>query len=253
MLVLGVAIGAILAAAALMLTRETSDSVSHRVAGSSSSAKDDEIAELESDSESEPDLAAWLAVLSERERIYRDLHDDIGGKLLTLVHTADGTPQADLAREVLQDLRAVIASSHNAGGQLAEIMEGIREEAEMRLETAGCALTWMQDVQGSDLPLAEAKGLHLQRIIREAITNALRHSPGKELRIRVHQTENDLLIDVTDDAPQTMRREQIGQGRGTNNMRERAQALHGHIHWDAGSIGGTKVLLRVPLTELFND
>ena len=168
----------------------------------------------DADEESESSIAAWLAVLSERERIYRDLHDDIGSKLLLLVHATEGTPQANIAREVLQDIRTVISSAHAAGGTLGELLEGIQDEARVRLETAGCTLTWQEDLRDGHRPVNEAKALHLQRIVREAVTNALRHSPAQELRIRVRNTGDALLIDVTDDSPEFMPPGQVGQGHG---------------------------------------
>ena len=44
------------------------------------------------------------AIASERDRIYRDLHDDIGGRLLTLAHGSSDPDTAAIARDVLQDL-----------------------------------------------------------------------------------------------------------------------------------------------------
>ena len=49
------------------------------------------------------------AVTEERERIYRDLHDDVGAKLLSLVYRAQRPEDADLARSALRDLREVVS------------------------------------------------------------------------------------------------------------------------------------------------
>ena len=51
------------------------------------------------------------AASQERERIYSDLHDDLGAKLLSLVYRAESPVQADLARAILQDLRDVVTRS----------------------------------------------------------------------------------------------------------------------------------------------
>lgn len=247
MLFLGIGFGAVATYVLLTLSRRRPNRLGNESRENLQSI--DALDELDAD-DLEPGMSARLAVLSERERIYRDLHDDIGSKLLTLVHSAEGTPQASIAREVLQDMRAVIAGAYGADGTLEELLEGICDEATQRLEIADCTLNWEQDISSPTAVVIEAKALHLQRIVREAVTNALRHSPAERLRIRVRETDSELLVDVTDDAPEFVPPNQQGQGRGTANMQERAQQLHGQIHWDAGSLGGTKVLLRVPLAEL---
>ncbi|HOU65790.1 MAG TPA: hypothetical protein PK861_07125, partial [Thermomonas sp.] len=55
----------------------------------------------------------------------------------------------------------------------------------------------------------------------------------------------DLFFEVTDDGQFDAAR--IGEGRGTRSMQSRAGELHGDISWQAGTLGGTKVLLRFPL------
>ena len=62
---------------------------------------------------SPPDVAVTAdAAEAERRRIYRDIHDDIGSKLLTLLHTLGDSAQADQVREIMQDLRDVVSRGH---------------------------------------------------------------------------------------------------------------------------------------------
>lgn len=189
------------------------------------------------------------AAAAERDRIFADLHDDIGGKLLTLVHSADGTPAAALAREVLQDLRAVISNSHHVEGTLLEVLAQIRDEAEARAATGGAELRWEQ---ASDLPdsnVNEADALHMFRIVREAVSNALRHAQPKQIRIRCRRGGQTLVLDITDDGDFTGRAI-AGTGRGTRSMQSRALALDGNVAWGPGTGGGTKVILKLPLDRL---
>ncbi|MBB87142.1 MAG: ATP-binding protein [Xanthomonadales bacterium] len=189
---------------------------------------------------------ATEAVATERERIYRDLHDDIGGRLLTLAHGEHAPEVSALARDVLQDLRAVVSSTQSAEGSLLEILAQIRDEMEQRLDTMGVALIWQQAPNVPDPQLPEADALHLYRIAREAISNSVRHAGASRIRIRVSATDQLLLMDFTDDG-EGFPQERIGKGRGTSNMRKRAEELHGNIDWDPGTEGGTKVVLRVPI------
>ena len=65
------------------------------------------------------------------------------------------------------------------------------------------------------------------------------------VRVVVGRAGNDLVFEVTDDGHFDPNR--IGEGRGTRSMQSRAGELHGNISWQAGTLGGTKVLLRFPL------
>lgn len=185
------------------------------------------------------------AAAEERERIYSDLHDDIGAKLLDLIYSAEKPEQADLARSVLQDLRDVVSRSRGAPGSLLEILGEIRAEAEHRLSRVDVALLWEQVDELPDPPLDRAQSLHLFRIVREAVTNAIRHAHAQRLRIRVGRSARELLLDITDDGSGPSA--SPGTGAGTGNMRARAAELQGSIRWGTGTLGGTKVALRFPL------
>ena len=184
------------------------------------------------------------AVARERELIYKDLHDDLSSKLLALVYGARDPKQADLARSVLQDLRDIVSRSRRPPGHLLQVLGEIRQESEQRLSAVPAQLDWQQDELPDPL-LDQAQTLHLMRICREAISNAIRHANAGWLRVRVSHSGGQLLLDITDDGRYDA---QAPAGRGTGNMRERASELQGDIRWDAGTLGGTKVTLRMQLT-----
>lgn len=184
------------------------------------------------------------AVATERERIYSNLHDDLGAKLLQLIYTATTPEQADLARAVLQDVRDVVTRSRGTPGSLQEVLGEIRSEAEQRLRSVGIALDWQQPDDLPDPQLDEGQTLHLFRIVREAISNVIRHARAHALRIRMASDGRALRLELIDDGigPST-----AGHGRGKDNMRARARELEGDITWKGGTAGGTKVLLSFPL------
>lgn len=183
------------------------------------------------------------AAAAERERIYRDLHDDLGAKLLTLAHTAPSPEIADLARSALQDLRDVVSRTRGEPGSLQMVLGEIRREAEHRLQAAAAQLDWEQEGALPDPLLDPAQALHLYRIVREAISNALRHARAQRVRIRVRRHGGTLYLDVTDDGAGAA----VQAGSGAQGMRRRAQELQGALDWTAGTVGGTKVVLQFPL------
>lgn len=191
-------------------------------------------------------LQAAEAAAREREAIYNDLHDDLGARLLQLVYEAPTPAQADLARATLQDLRDVVSRSRGAPATLEQLLADIRGEATQRLAAVGIGLRWEQPHTLPSGPLSPERALHLYRIVREAISNALRHAQAQGLRMRVRVDGARLDLELTDDG--TAGPPPPGaDGRGMHGMRERAGELHGDIAWLPGTEGGTKVLLSVPL------
>ncbi|HET9049080.1 MAG TPA: ATP-binding protein [Chiayiivirga sp.] len=194
-------------------------------------------------------LAAEQAAAQERERIYADLHDDMGARLLTLVHTAENPRQADIARSLLQEMRRVVTRSRGTPGTLTDVLADIRSETSERLTAAGIGLDWQSPEGLPDPTLDSGRSLHLQRIVREAVSNVIRHAEAKRLRVRTSANSENLHLELTDDgsgagveAPES--------GQGLRGMRARAAELAGDIDWKAGTAGGTKVLLSIPLKKV---
>lgn len=193
-----------------------------------------------------PQIDTAQALAEERERIYADLHDDLGAKLLQLIHTAHDPRQADLARAVLQDLRDVVTRSRGEPGTLGDVLADIRSEATQRLAAVNVALDWQEEDDLADPPLSQHQALHLFRIVREAISNTIRHAGATRLRVRVDATQERLTLELSDDG---IGRGSAGRGRGTHNMRERAKELDGNVTWRDATGHGTKVILSVALNE----
>ena len=189
--------------------------------------------------------AARLAAAAERERIYADLHDDLGARLLDLVYRASTPAEADRVRAILQDLRDVVTRSRGTPGTLGDVLADIRTEAAQRLAAADIELVWDAPPALPEPVLDSARALHLYRIVREAISNVIQHARARRLRVRLRVADARLRLELTDDGggPAGAGR----AGRGMHGMRERASELDGAIRWAPGTEGGTKVLLELPL------
>ena len=194
-------------------------------------------------------LARAQASLAERERIHADLHDDIGARLLGMIHSAESPQQADRARALMQDLRDVVTRSRGTPGSLSDTLAEIRGETAQRLAAAGLELVWEIDADLPDPQLDNARALHLHRIVREAISNVIRHAQAGRVRVRAKAVDGKLLLDLTDDGG-GRKEAKTSSGRGLDNMRERAAELAGVIDWKPGTEGGTKVVLSMPLGDL---
>lgn len=206
-------------------------------------------ARLRAELAAQRDQLALQAAAAERERIHADLHDDLGARLLELIYAAPDRNTADRARAILQDLRDVVSRARGEPGTLHDVLASIRSEAAQRLAVVGAGLAWEADEALPDPSLDSAAALHLHRIVREAISNAIRHAGARNLRVRVHASSaGELLLELTDDGSGAGQVPAAGAGgAGLDNMRARARQLQGQIDWTAGTLGGTKVLLKAPL------
>lgn len=204
-------------------------------------------AELDASYAERRELERAQAAAEERDRIQRDLHDDVGARLLSLVYAAPDEATRGLARETLRELRDLVSQAGTEVRSLAEFAQAMGAEVEERARTAGLAFTAAGAVH-HDADLSAVQVWHLSRIVREAVSNVLRHAGAGRLHLAVQRDASDaaVLIVVEDDgrgldaAPDG--------GRGLGNIRQRVAELGGEVLWCAGAAGaGCRMQVRIPL------
>lgn len=195
------------------------------------------------------------AVTEERQRIMRELHDGVGAHLVGLMHLVqrpDFDPRAveDLARTALDDMRVAVDSLQHVEDDLTMVLAMLRHRLEPRLRAAGLALVW----EMGDLPplagLSPQAVLHVQRIVLEAVTNAIKHACASTLVLSARLVEDAAMrpaieLSIRDDGvgPGT-----ASGGLGVRNMRARAQSLGARLDIERAEPHGTVVRLRWPLS-----
>jgi signal transduction histidine kinase len=198
------------------------------------------------------------AILEERQRLVRDMHDGIGGQLVSLLTRvrAKRIPVSEIERELqagLVDLRLVVDSLDNAGDNLSDALRSFEARARPQVADAGLKLVWKQPHQlASDICDPRAI-LNIYRILQEAVTNAVRHSKGTEISVSISRTRDQplLIAVIVDDGiglspDDTDRRK---PGKGLRNMSQRATAMGGRLVVKRASPqGGTQLVLEVPVS-----
>jgi signal transduction histidine kinase len=185
-------------------------------------------------------------VNEERVRIYRDLHDDIGAKLLTLAIGPEHPQRADIARAAMQDLRDVVSRSGQGAVPLSHHLADWRAEIGGRLDAAGLRLHWRQPDDLPDPEIGPETALHLGRILREAISNVLRHAGASLVEVSFGAAEGRLHCALRDDGRGLAGDAALAMGRGLRNMRARAGLLAAEISWEPAEPTGCRVRLSVP-------
>ncbi|WP_083770899.1 sensor histidine kinase [Phenylobacterium zucineum] len=192
------------------------------------------------------------AVERERARLMRDLHDGLGGELASILALADSPDPshreiAGHARAALTDMRLIIGSLEDYGGDLSLVLGAWRERAEPQLRASGLTLEWrVGDVPALET-LGPAQALDVLRIVQEAVTNVVKHARATRVRVEVFADEDGVVVAVRDDGQELADApfEAEGAGRGLGNMKARAERLGASLTVGR-SDGETSVVLRLP-------
>ena len=198
---------------------------------------------------------------AERNRMARDLHDDVlqdlsytAVSMEIMMIEAEGTSLEKRLQEAIDAVRRAAQGLRYAVNDLRLEDEGDRplpillerlverNSAMARGQTLGL---YVEEGFPSE-PLGKA-GVEVLRIVQEALTNARRHSGASNIQVKLRVEEVDLVVEVTDEgrgfAPGAV------PGVGSRSMRERAMGIGGKVEIESASGQGTRVHLRVPLSQ----
>jgi signal transduction histidine kinase len=208
------------------------------------------------------------AAAQERALIARELHDVVAHSVTVMLLGVRGARDVlrtapDVAEEVL---RQVETGAEDSIAELRRILTVLRapgEEARLRPAPGLAALTdLVQDWREAGLPvelrttgpgraLPDGVQLSVYRIVEEALTNVLRHSPASRASVRLAFGEDQLEVTVEDDGgPGGRALPAAGAGHGLVGMHERAAAVGGQLSAGPRDDGGWQVRLLLPLREV---
>lgn len=201
-----------------------------------------------------------LALQEERSTIARELHDSIAQSLsymkiqASLLQPVLSDPERRTdAEATLRDLREGISAAYR---QLRELLATFRLKMEGDFISLLTATVEEYAARGgmkidletrlADCRLSPNQEMHTLQIIREALSNVLRHAQATQAWVRViHRGEGIVEATIDDDGiGMDQRNQDGGHHYGLAIMRERAEGLHGHIEISAREAAGTRVLLR---------
>jgi signal transduction histidine kinase len=220
-------------------------------------AEQSELSELEK---------ARRAVLEERTRIAREMHDVVAHHMSMIAVQAETAPYrlgelpdtarteflaiAGAAREALTDMRRLLGVLRSdLAAPLTAPQPGLTDVPELVAAARRAGVTADLDVAEGEEP-PEAVGLAAYRIVQEALANASRHAPGAAVRVEIRPWTSDLTVRVHNGPPaQAAVDPDPGEGHGIAGMRERVLLLGGELFTGPTSEGGFTVAARLPYDD----
>jgi signal transduction histidine kinase len=202
---------------------------------------------------------------AERKRIARDLHDEIGQALTTVLvglRTLEEAPTLALAQDRARELRSVSATALDEVRRLAR---GLRPSVLDDLGLVAALERFIADytqahgiavhIRPPDLPtgrLPEVVETALYRIVQEALTNTAKHAKAENVWLTVEQRPGAVQVTIKDDghgfAGDALRQHADNAHLGLSGMRERAALLNGSLSIASKVGGGTTIQVTLPLS-----
>ena len=203
------------------------------------------------------------AVLEERERIARELHDGLAQvlgyintqtqavkKLLETGRTRDATSEleemGEVSREVYADVREAIVGLRAAP---AGLIPALRDYLDHLPRMSGCDVELRVVGVEESLPLAPAAEIQFVRIVQEAISNVRKHASASRVEVTVGAKGDSFGVEIADDGRgfDPLLLDRTGWPRlGLQTMRERAQAIGGTFDLASTPGHGTRIAVYVP-------
>src|SRR5579884_815028 len=207
---------------------------------------------------------AARAVLDERARIARELHDVVAHHVSAIAvqagaaeEIAESDPRR--AREVLGTIQA---TSREALAEMRALVGVLRDQPEdsrlapqpsldqldrLVAQTRAAGLEVALRVEGRRRPLPEALDLSAFRLVQEALTNSLKHARASHADVVVRYGDESLEVIVSDDGSGNGSSPMPGTGRGLVGMRERVALFQGRLDVGRSAAGGFRVHAILPI------
>ncbi|CAN5435744.1 hypothetical protein BH09BAC5_BH09BAC5_05910 [soil metagenome] len=201
----------------------------------------------------------------ERERISRDLHDNVGAHLTYIIQSLDNISYkieknpaekstekidylGDFARGTMQQLRETIWAINKEEIAISALKEKIQEHLSRLSEAINGIHFSVEMVNENELILKPSQAIHIFRLVQEAVNNAIKHSGSDAITVRiVYQHSGNLIITVSDNGKGFNVNENFEGHYGLVNMRSRIEEIGGKLNINSTLTSGTEIIFEVPV------
>jgi signal transduction histidine kinase len=214
--------------------------------------------------EQEREADALRAVVEERTRIARELHDIVGHSLSVMTVQTSGVrrllrPEQEQEREALLAVertgREALAETRRVVGALRDPEEGPALAPRPSLSRVDKLVVQARDtglpvdlkIEGQPVPLPAGVDLTAYRLVQEGLTNAIKHAAARHADVRVRYDGDHVEIEVCDDGRGAGGAAAPGGGHGLVGMRERVSIYGGDLEAGPRAEGGFRLRARLPV------
>ena len=202
------------------------------------------------------------ALQSERARISRDIHDDLGNGLSVVATLSElaqndvdkGTVHKrldqiyDVANELTRNVDEIVWAVNPNNDGWEPFLSYFEQYTEYFLGNSGLRFHFTRPSELAGQPIASKTRHHLLLAVREAVGNVLKHASATQVRISMTVDGNTLSVDVTDDGVGFDASQPAGVGHdGLDNMARRMREAGGQMQLMSAPGKGTRITFRVPL------
>lgn len=200
------------------------------------------------------------ALQQQRDRIMQDIHDGVGARLNLMLWRTRTAPliasqmQDELERSI-EELRFAIHPPAVASATLRQALQGLAQRSARWGHPLGIHVDWIETPENAARMqgLSSERALQLYKAANECVSNALRHSGARSIRIQLHRSGNTIQLSIDDNGcgiPGWDNATQVSESArvaamGLRGMQQRLQALGGECLIMSG-VTGTRVELSLP-------
>jgi signal transduction histidine kinase len=211
-------------------------------------------------------LELQRAMAEERQRIARDIHDDLGSGLTEIImegdHLREDFPQTPASEERIRTIAAraraltramdeVVWAINPRNDTLESLLTYLNNFAQEYLMRSGgrCRCDAPKELSDDDLPISAAARHNLYLASKEALHNIVKHAAGSEVWIRLRLTEAGFMLSIEDNGSGFDPARQPARGHGLQNMRQRLEKIGGRCEIESAPGAGTRVKFSVPVAQ----
>jgi signal transduction histidine kinase len=208
-------------------------------------------------------LEAQEAMQKERQRIARDIHDDLGTGLTEILLASKQLGQdaglsdtskqrasavANRARSLTRSMEEVVWAINPHNDNLDSLATYLNHAAQQALTLANVRCRWDIPEELPDLALSAEARHNLFLACKEAINNVIKHAAASEVWIRLQVRDKDFILSIEDDGHGFDPTQSRIHGNGLCNIRQRVVDCGGQCEISSGS-KGTQIRLVIPTSE----
>ncbi len=209
-------------------------------------------------------IAFQQKIIDQRERISRDLHDDIGSTLNSISVYSEiarrqiqrTNPQSESilvnigesARQLVDSMNDIVWAINPQNDQFGNITQRMRLFAAQIMMSQNIALHFEADTRLNDVLLSIEKRKNFYLIFKEAVNNIYKYAHCKTLTIKIQQENGSIHMQIADDGC-GFDTQAVHNGNGMKTMRHRVEELNGTLSITSAMGNGTLLTLRFPVAE----